>query len=200
MTIPLVRTFTDPARELLRGFELDVLENSTSLGYLIDDRLRLVYVNKQFQLNAEANGAPDLIDRFPHGSLLLEAISGPQKQYFEKLYRNALKSKEPLKVDYDCPTQSRHQEFRMILYPLNSGRGVYAEHSLVVSRDLNREAIPFNPDWFLDKDRLAHQCGHCRRTLNVTTGTWEWVPDLFGHNQVSHGLCPTCLNYHYPDY
>jgi len=200
MTVPILRTFTEDARTLLRGFNLDDLENSPHLGYLVNSELKLIYANKQHQLIAEKNGAPDLIQKFGYGSLILNAISGPQKDYFETVFRTALTSPQPVTIDYECPTPDTYRDFRMIIYPLADKRGLYFEHSLLLERSHDRQAVPFSKTDYLDEHNIAHQCGHCRRTRNLKTDSYNWVPDAFEIRQVSHGLCPTCLSYHYPDY
>lgn len=52
---------------------------------------------------------------------------------------------------------------------------------------------------YVDGNELISMCSHCRRTQRTDDGSWEWVPACVAEqaDEVSHGLCPVCLEYHY---
>ncbi|MDZ7826889.1 MAG: hypothetical protein U5R48_13845 [Gammaproteobacteria bacterium] len=58
------------------------------------------------------------------------------------------------------------------------------------------------PASYLDEHGLLHQCAHCRRMANQTEpARWDWVPAWVEAPppNLSHGICPLCLEYYFPE-
>jgi hypothetical protein len=53
-----------------------------------------------------------------------------------------------------------------------------------------------------DASSVVVMCMHCRRVLRTAQGVSEWVlvEEFLSRppSRVSHGLCPQCLDKHYP--
>ncbi len=186
-------------RNLLRGFDVDTVVNSPNVCYIIDADLRLVYVNEAFHRFATENGAPGLAERFGLERSILDAISGPQRAYYDMRFRAALGADSVEPIDYECSSPGRYREYQLLLYPLRNHAGLLVEHSLRHSGEHTRNASPFDAADYRDQHGIIHQCGHCRRVQNMETAAYDWCPDAFAAERVSHGLCPYCLDFYYPD-
>ena len=49
---------------------------------------------------------------------------------------------------------------------------------------------------------MITMCAHCRRVQPVfNVKEWTWIPSLVASppDHVSHGLCPPCAQYYYPE-
>lgn len=192
-------TVTDELRELLKGFDLNLLVRSPNVCYVIDADLRLVYVNDAYLRFGVENGTPDIAETFGPGCSILDAISGPQKSYYEHFLRTALSADSPQALDYECSSPDQYREFHMVLYPLHNQAGLLADHALNRSGTHSRVAIPFDPSWYRDANGIIHQCGHCRRVRHTQTNAYDWCPEALNVGPVSHGLCASCLDFYYPD-
>ena len=62
-------------------------------------------------------------------------------------------------------------------------------------------AIPRDED-YRDASGTVLMCMYCRRTLRIVPGEprWDLVPEYLNNppRGISHGLCPECLEKHYP--
>lgn len=184
---------------LLRGFDLQELEGSENTCLAVDSEFRIIYVNPAYTAFAERNGAANLGSRFGVGADFLSAIRGPQRDFYRELLSGALNSGQRLSQDYECSAPDQYRQFRLLVYPTKDRRAILMEHSLLVKGHHEKEAIDPVLREYLDSAGLLHQCGHCRRVRHLATERWDWCPSLMNYRETSHGLCPTCLDFYYPE-
>jgi hypothetical protein len=192
----------DPAfAPLLRGFELELEEldasDATILGVWKD--LRLGYTNRAWARFAEANGGSDILERWPIGSSIAPAISGPLADWFRELVTGA-RSLRPAGLVYQCSSSLVAREFRLIVHPL-SGAGLLLVHALIHQAPISlpagaepEEAAYRNAGGFLI------QCSNCRCFSAADGGNrWNWIAAWVDNipPQTSHGLCPVCAGIYY---
>ncbi len=186
---------TTPAR----GFDTDALQENGNCLYVVDSDLVISYVNPVYLRFAEDNGGKEIADRFSVGCRILDAIDGPLRNFYADLYGRALRHGEVIEHDYECSSPDEFRKFRMHIFPISDAHGLLVDHSLIVSREHDREAHPFDPDAYIDEHGIIYQCGHCRRIKHLKAKRWDWCPDALARLKISHGLCELCLDHYYPD-
>ncbi|MBZ5577327.1 MAG: PAS domain-containing protein [Acidobacteriia bacterium] len=178
-----------------------VLENDPSVIFALDSSLRLVYCNPAWDRFAVANGGAALVRPAPIGKPLLGFIKEPLAAYYETAYQEVLRTLEPWRHLYECSSPSTFRRFAMQVLPMK-GHGLLVVNSLCVERPHDSA-----PDWSCEAayrrdDGILVMCSHCRRTRRVgALEHWDWVAHYVRElpPRTSHGLCPSCLEYYYPD-
>jgi len=186
---------TTPAQ----GFDLDSLQESGNCLYVLDANLVITYVNPVYLKFAEENGGINVAKRWAVGCNVLDAINGPQREFYEDFFRTCMQDPQVTNHDYECSSEDEFRLFRMHVFPLGEGQGLLLDHSIVVSKKHDRPPHQFDQALYTDANGIVHQCGHCRRIQNLQTTAWDWCPDALGRLKISHSLCPLCLDHYYPD-
>ncbi|GAB4318916.1 MAG: hypothetical protein Kow0074_08380 [Candidatus Zixiibacteriota bacterium] len=181
------------------GLALDSLQDSGNCLYVVDSDLVITYVNPVYLRFAEENGGTEIAERFSVGCQILDAINGPLRDFYKDLYERALRDMEVIEHEYECSAADTFRWFRMHIFPLGDAHGLLVDHSLIVSRDHDREPYRFVPESYINGDGFLIQCGHCRRIKHQKANRWDWCPDALGRLKISHGLCDSCLEHYYPD-
>ena len=172
-------------------------ERTANTACLVTRDLRLVRTNAAWQVFADTNGADPTRPTWPPGATLLDVIAEPLRAFYARGFEAVRQTNAPWEHDYDCSTPDQFRTFRMIVYP--QGDYLVITHALHVARA--HAAEPHPPSEAYRQRGLIKMCCHCRRVLAPGQATrWDWVPAWVAHlpPQVSHGLCPTCCEYHYP--
>ncbi|MFN2370590.1 MAG: hypothetical protein ABR506_05470, partial [Candidatus Krumholzibacteriia bacterium] len=166
-----------------------------------DPQLRLAGWNEAYLAFALANGADDLEDRFPLGSDLAAAVSGPLQAYYQHLFAEILAGGAPVHRQYECSSADEQRFLHMSAYPIAGGTGLVVSHHVVHRGAHAAPALPLR-EHHTDGRGLVVQCANCRKIRDHRTATkWDWVPEILDHppDNVSHGLCANCLDHYYPD-
>ena len=177
---------------------LQTLETSDAVIYATDPELRLIYANPAWDRFAMGNNAPSLLRSGLPREPLLNSIRGPLRNFYGDLFGDAIRKSKPVEHQFVCPSASVQRRLHMRVLPLRD-RGLLVMNSVEAEEPIEDSAALPERDEYLDSNRLISMCSHCRRTLRTDTGSWEWVPE-FVENQpeeVSHGLCSVCLEYHH---
>lgn len=190
--------------EFLRKIEyldLDSLETSPDTIYIVDDDLRLRAHNHAWTTFARDNGGQAILSRYQWGDPIDAAFPEELKGYYRKAYHQALVDKKPFAHIYECSSPDRFRRFRQTAYPLANAAGLLISNHLVEGRGQQEPAEEFDRKYF---DRQGHitQCCHCRKVRDpANTRRWVWVPALVEQPvaNLSHTLCPRCLDFYYPD-
>lgn len=182
-----------------QGIDMDSLQESGNCLYVLDADLVITYVNPVYLKFAEENGGIDVPTRWAVGCKVLDAISGPLREFYEEFFRTCMENKQVTNHDYECSSADEYRLFRMHVFPLGEDQGLLLDHSLVTSKKHDRPPHNFDQALYTDAHGIVHQCGHCRRVQNLKTSAWDWCPDTLGRLKISHGLCPSCLDHYYPD-
>lgn len=194
------------ARLAAAGFRVKDLEADSAIIYLLQPDLRIIYCNKAWDRFAENNnGGPGLIRSAILGTRILDVIPEPLKSYYANAFAQVKKEGRPWEDDYECSSPELYRLFRMRMLPLADSY-VFVENSLRIERphDLESHAMPGNAGLYLNEHGILTMCSHCRRTRRIGMAegpVWDWVPSFLVDppGRVSHGLCPNCRAYFYPE-
>ncbi len=163
---------------------------------LLTDDLRMVRTNAAWQVFAHTSTDPAHLTWAP-GASLLDVIPEPLREFYACGFKTALQTRTPWAHDHDWLTPDQSRTFRMIAYPQDGF--LVVSHAPHVMRPHDREAHPAGAA--VRGEGLRTICCHCRSfRAPGSTNRWEWVPAWIAQPpaRISHGLCPTCSEYHYP--
>ncbi len=197
----------DPAfLPLLRGFDVEELDQHGGSVYGLWPDLRLACFNRSWEEFARDNGGePAISTRWGLNSSVAEAICEPLRRYYALRYSACLKGMEPWDHRYECSSPFAFRCFHMTAYPLGRREGLLVVNSLVVERPHDVAGVPAHSaddHAYVDAHGDLHQCAHCRRVQRSDTPQfWDWIPQWVEKSpaHASHGICPVCLDYYYPD-
>lgn len=192
-------------RQVIDAEELDGHPESI---FAIDADGRLIYVNEGWHQFADANGGqPQIADSWGIGASYFAAVPEVLEPFYRRLFRQApdyATAARPLAHCYQCSTPTLYREFNMLIYTLPERQGHLVVNSLVVERPHDPQThSPGDPDRvdYVDEGGFIHQCAHCRRIQHQRgEARWDWVPAWVDEPpaNTSHGICPVCLDYYFP--
>ena len=195
--IPYFETWLDK-------FDLATLEEHPSAIFSLLPDLRICYLNPGWFSFAAANGGePGISIRFPIGTLLSDAISGPLRDYYIDAYTRVFDSGKVWEHDYECSTPDTFRIYHQAAYPLDNKKAIIVINSLSVEMphdETGRKSMQALEKKYRNKNGFITQCGHCRRTQRVDgVVQWDWVPAWVAvlPKNISHGLCKPCFDYYY---
>jgi hypothetical protein len=180
---------------------IDGFEDDQSVIYLLDKNLRIVYCNKAWDEFAEHNGGVHLRRIEQVGRRVLDSNAEPLKTFYRSAFERALAEHEPWEHLYECSSPRLYREFHMQVLPLQAPPRLIVVNSLVVEKPHERIIQPPLTALYRTTGGVITMCMHCRRTRRGEgSDIWDWVPDFLASppHDISHGLCPTCFRYHYP--
>jgi hypothetical protein len=196
----------DRAEAQAAALELSIhnLEDDRSVICIVDRQLRLAYGNLAWDQFAGENGGAGLDRRSIEGKAILDFISPPVHDYYREVFRRAAESGQGWEHAYECSSPSHFRIFHMWIRPLRRSGGLLMVHSLRVKRPhgAQRPASEAVDAFYVLPERMVTMCCHCRRTLRLAGGgIWDWVPEYLNGAPapVSHGMCPDCITYFYPE-
>ena len=171
--------------------------------FLLDDEMRIAECNLGWDKFASANGGVGISRAEVRGRNIFEFIPDVLVRFYQGKYSEALRSGRWVGFDYECSTPDVFRLFHMGL------RSIEQSGLLVVNSRLPEQRAPLvSPNEasadvaYLSPDGMITMCAHCRRTRRLDdANTWDWVPRFLRDTgrKVSHGLCPRCTAYLYPD-
>lgn len=181
--------------------DLDSLETSPDTIYIVDSDLRLRAYNYAWIAFAQNNDGQALLTRYHWGDAIDAAFPQDVKQYYQEAYRRALLNKAPFQHIYECSSPDQYRRFQQTAYPLAGAEGLVIAHHLIEERGHGEPAEVFDAK-YLNSDGQIIQCCHCRKVRDPADARrWIWVPALVKQTManISHTLCPRCLDFYYPD-
>ncbi len=186
----------------LDALQLDLYDSLESAVGVLDAELRVTWCNRAWRAFAAANGGPP--DPYWSGAPgVLDVTPEVLRPFYRALFERARTSGRSVFHEYDCDSAAVERRFRMEVQPLE--RGFVTIHQLLAEAPRAGGAAPERRR-YRRADGVIVMCSHCRATRRAAEATdgleaWDWVPDFVAHPPVgvSHGLCPTCFAYHYPD-
>ena len=181
----------------------EVFETDQDVLYLLDANLCIAECNLGWDKFAAQNGGVGISRADVRGHSIFEYIPDVLVEFYEKKFSEALRAGHWIGFDYECSTPDVFRQFHMAL------RSVENSGLLVVNSYLPNQRTPFSvpngamaDTTYLSTGGMITMCAHCRRTLRQdATNTWDWVSSFLRDTgrKVSHGLCPRCTAYLYPD-
>ncbi len=192
-------------RPLLHGFDLDALEAETStiVGVWADHRL--AYTNAGWEHFARDNQAPMLVEQWPLGRSILEAIPNVLLDFYLDGAQRATTGDDGWTHTYECSSPEQFRLFRLRVVPLTHPdtdvvSGLLYVHSLLIEEHWPAPAAAAPSGEYL-QDGVLTSCAHCRRFRRPSDQGDEWVfvPDWLVNppGLVSHGVCEPCAGYYY---
>lgn len=190
-----------PFRQKLSDPEYQLLNHSADVTYLIDGDFCLRGYNQAWVEFAQANQGQGLLANYTIGRSILDAMPVVLRAYFDASYRAAMNTGEPFELDFLCSSPQKMRKFHQIATQLKNQKGLLIQNRLLLEQDHKVEPVLLSPQ-HVNAEGFIVQCAHCRNVKNQMTSSWEWVPDAVAHplNNISHGICPACLQEFYPDY
>jgi hypothetical protein len=182
---------------------LDVLERARDTSFALSEPLDIIYCNSAWDRFAQENGgSQEMQGRSVISKNLLDFVTPELRGFYSSLFARARAIGQPVDHDYECSTASAFRLYRMRVYPLAPGHGFVVLNSLRVEHPHDRIARPPDDAIYTDSAGLMHMCANCRRTRRTSPSppdVWDWVPTYLDRNlaNVSHGICPVCLEYYY---
>lgn len=185
---------------LRKRFDLGALERDESTIVALDARGEIRWANAAWRRFAVENGAPDLPARFDVGASYFEGVSGDLKRYYERTLQQCLRSGRPFERKYECSSPEARRLFRLRMLPLAPDLALLV-HSLRVVEAHAPSGFAPDERVYRDAHGLITQCSNCRRVRRPGHDAWDWVSAWVRAQpeRVSHGLCATCMGYHYGD-
>jgi len=192
----------DEFRGLMGETLIAAVESDGSTTFGVWDDGTLAYVNQAWSRMALDNGGAQVLDAWPLGRSVWEAIPDVLARHYQDLWQRALDSGQPCKHDYECSSPELHRVFRMQVHPLGRAALLIRNHP-VVERPYPGHGAPLRGDLYTNVHGLITMCANCRRVRTVLDSrVWDWVPELVAHtvDNVTHGLCESCLELYYPQH
>jgi hypothetical protein len=178
---------------------LDPLEESADVCYALDPELRLIYRNPAWDRFALENGAPELACDSVYGTDLQQVIGRELIPFYMAAFATLERDRVVWECIYDCSSPGVFRKFRMQIQLL-APSGYLVRNSLLIEEAHAPSALSSFQD-HLSPDSPIILCMHCRCTRRVHMPShWDFVPAHLDRSltNVSHSLCPVCLEYFYP--
>jgi hypothetical protein len=186
----------------VREGALEAFERHHSVIYMLDADLRLVYCNKAWDEFAEHNGGGANLRRIEQlGHPILDAILEPLKAFYRSAFERSLAEQQRWEHLYECSSPECYRKFHMQVLPWAAPPRLVVVNSLVVERAHDRIRRGPLTSVYRTAGGVIAMCMHCRRTRRSDqSDVWDWVPEFLATppDSISHGLCPTCFRYYYP--
>ena len=194
-------TISDSFRAAAPHLDWPTLERSGDSVYLLTPDLELAGWNEAYSAFALANGGDDVERRFPVGRSVLAAIDGPLREHYARVFAAALDTGRVRHGHCECSTPDEQRILRSSIYPVRGGAGLVVSHHLVLQTAHPEAGTALRPH-HRRADGLIVQCGNCRKVQDLRSPSkWDWVPEVVDRPppDISHSICPNCLDHHYPD-
>ena len=184
----------DDFRHALEGFDLAHLEATTSAVVGLRPDLTIAFANRAWrQSEGRCGCGPNGTDSY------VEGVSAPLRPFYLGMLRAVQRDGEPAVHEFACPRPDSMRRYRLRVMPLSGG--LLLIHHLIAEQPVGHPAHAAEREAYVDEHGMVHQCAHCRMVLRQGSQTWDWVPDwvVDPPRDTSHGLCPVCFRYHYPE-
>ncbi len=186
--------------EMIKGFDLEVLEKSRYSIYALSKELKFIYFNPAWYHFAIENDIDQTaLYNITLGSSYTKSIKGIWlKFYFRKKYKQVIKTGKTWHYQYDCSSADTYRYYLQTVYPLNNKSGVLIVNTEMFNLQntrMNLETFKSIKKRYVQPNDLIIICPNCKHTKRADkTGTWDWVPDWASNSPVNTSLeiCPTC--------
>jgi hypothetical protein len=181
----------------------EVFETAQDVLFLLDEDMCIAKCNPAWDEFAAANGGVGISGAAVEGRSIFEFIPDALVEFYEKKYNEARQAGRWVGFDYECSSPEEFRLFHMALR-LVPPMGLLVVNSYLADQSARLPptvSLPANAE-YVSPGGVITMCAHCRRTRRRDdVDTWDWVSRhlrVTGLN-VSHGLCPRCTAYLYPE-
>jgi hypothetical protein len=178
---------------------VDALEESANVCFALDPDLRLIYCNPAWDEFAVGNDAPELASNAVIGTCLREVVGQELAPFYSAAFQKVEREHAAWECTYECSSPEVFRKFRMQIQPL-APSGYLVRNNLTVEHP-HVPSAPAEETEYLDSKSLIILCMHCRSSQRANLPShWDFVPAHLERRltNVSHSLCPVCLEYFYP--
>ena len=175
----------------------EAVAQSSDTAFVLSDDWRILRVNDGYRSFAQDNGGAEVLGRWPVGARIDGVIPKELWPFYSEAFARVHATQQHWEHDYECSSAEVYRRMHMVVYPLGPG-AVLVVSSPTIVREHTQQPVP--PALYERRGVLV-TCSHCRRFRSpVEPSSWHWVPDYVRHppQNVSHGLCPVCLEHYYP--
>ena len=189
--------------KLLKKFDLDHLYHSENSIFGLWPDLTLAFFNDGwFRFSRQNLGEPQISRDWPLGRSLCDAIPAVLSDFFNEGFLRCQTTGHPWAHDYDCSSPEVFRLMHQTVYPLKQELGFLVVNSLLVEKPIEDSPGTLILDDYIDNNGIIHQCAKCRKVQNLQSESrWDMITFLIASPppNISHGLCPVCLDYYYPN-
>lgn len=178
---------------------LGALDQSADVSFVLDRDLRLIYRNQAWNKFASENDASQLAAQSVIGTDLRNVIGSELMPFYVAAFEKVERERTAWECLYQCSSPQSFRKFRMQIQPL-APAGYLVRNTLVIERT-HAPAALLDEAEYVNSDGNIVLCMHCRCSRRTTPPLrWDFVPVYLerGLINVSHSLCPVCLEYFYP--
>ena len=179
------------------------LDDSPTVCYIVDKHFRFVHCNPAWDRFAAENGGRGLEREKMIGADLFASIPAPLVDAYKQAFESLDVTRPVWVKAYECSSPEVFRRFQMRIHLLDGRSSRFlVTNPLLVERPHERWSSA--SDTYVTRDFIT-MCSHCRCSRRKGTPEhWDFVPEylrLTGADKlrVTHGLCPICLVYFYPD-
>lgn len=186
----------------LADFDINRLQDSADIIYIIDADFRLRGYNTSWEIFARKNNGQNVLTKFTLGTDITEALHGRLKEYYSQLYQKVLSTGERMDHEYECSSDKSYRKYRQSLYPLKHKAGIIISNHLLIEKPIDADPVKFNA-CHSGKSGVIIMCSHCRRTKDQNhRDKWDWIAEFVKEMpaNLSHGLCNQCIAFYYPGF
>jgi len=172
------------------------LNSEEDVAFLLDADLRFLECSPAWDLFATANGGRRISRKQILGTCILDFTPDILRKFYQYKYSLARTEDGTIEFDYHCSSPDKIRLFRMFI-------SVFEDNILIVNHLKLEEACDVRPPVTAEERQLyiyagnfVTMCANCRKVRRADVkDTWVWVPEFLVESelQVSHGLCPRCL-------
>jgi hypothetical protein len=175
------------------------LDASPLISYVLNSSYRIVYCNAAWDRFATENGAPELTQGAVLGTDFRRTLGGDLLPFYLQAIDQVAQTGAVWEWVYECSSPELFRKFQMRVQPLQKA-GWLVTNARVVERP-HIDAVRASLNDYASEYDLITICSNCRRSRRIDRPTeWDFVPTHLdrGLTNISHGLCPLCLEYFYP--
>ncbi len=175
------------------------LDVSPLISYVLNSGYRIVYCNAAWDRFATENDAPELTHGAILGTDFRRALGDGLRPFYLHAIDQVARTGSAWEWVYECSSPDLFRKFQMRVQPLQ-GEGWLVTNARLVERP-HADIVRYGLDAYANEHGLITICSHCRRSRRIDRPTeWDFVPAHLDRTltNISHGLCPLCLEYFYP--
>lgn len=179
---------------------LQALNQSSVVSYVVDSNLCLAYCNPAWDRFAVENSAPELARATLLGTDLRSVLGKDLRPFYLQAFEQVAHSGTVWDCLYECSSPQLFRKFQMRIHPLRPEGWYLVTNTLVIEKP-HTATVTSGLEGYVNCDGQITVCSHCRSSRHADRPEqWDFVPVHLERNlaNISHGLCPICLEYFYP--